>query len=460
MTRRRLKITPVLIALNILVLVLIVLFYGCRMVKYYLQENGGRKDSDDAVLLVDTILKKQSFVDLTKGLVYDEEKEEYRYLGDTSDNYLEYSGITYRILGIDKDKNIRAITDKNVTLMYSGLEKGYDKSYINKWLNYSEDVKLSGFYENNIKESTHYLVNTYLCKDVIDDVKNITCDKNESDNKITILSLYDYYKAGGKSSFLNNGETFYLATNNKNNNNYYITNDGEVSINEMTSKVYGVRPVITISSGTVMISGNGSKDEPYKILEVNPSTLEEATINTYVKFSDQRFKIIHNYGVATKVALDGVIQLDGKDATAFFSKKDNIYSSSKNTVGEYLNKTYIKTLNKDMMVNAYWFTGKLSLDNLDYVSERDSKDTDYIGMYTLTDMFITDYNDILTLSRGIESNQIINIINKDGNLYGDLITNKHRVRPVFYLNKELKITGGDGTVDSPYELGVNDEKEN
>ena len=61
--------------------------------------------------------------------------------------------------------------------MYSGLEKGYDKSYINKWLNYNKDVKLSGFYENNIKESVNYLANTYLCKDVIDDVKNITCDK-------------------------------------------------------------------------------------------------------------------------------------------------------------------------------------------------------------------------------------------------------------------------------------------
>ena len=111
-----------------------------------------------------------------------------------------------------------------------------------------------------------------------------------------------------------------------------------------------------------------------------------------------------------------------------------------------------------MMVNAYWFTGKQSLDNLDYEAERASKDTDYIGMMTLTDMFIGEYNDILTLSRGIESNQIINIINKDGNFYGDLITNKHNVRPVFYLNKELKITGGSGTVDAPYELGESDEK--
>ena len=134
MTRRRLKITPVLVTLNVLVLLLIVAFYGTRMIKYYLKENGKSNDKDNTVLLVDTVLKKQSYVDLTKGLIFDEEKSEYRYLGDVDDNYLEYSGIVYRIIGIDKDNNIKVISDKSVTMMYSGLEKGYDKSYVNKWL--------------------------------------------------------------------------------------------------------------------------------------------------------------------------------------------------------------------------------------------------------------------------------------------------------------------------------------
>ena len=129
MTRRRLKITPVLVTLNVLVLLLIVAFYGTRMIKYYLKENGKSNDKDNTVLLVDTVLKKQSYVDLTKGLIFDEEKNEYRYLGEVDDNYLEYSGILYRIIGIDKEKNIKVISDKSVTMMYSGLEKGYDNIY-------------------------------------------------------------------------------------------------------------------------------------------------------------------------------------------------------------------------------------------------------------------------------------------------------------------------------------------
>ena len=458
MTRRRLKITPVLVTLNVLVLLLIVAFYGTRMIKYYLKENGKSNDKDNTVLLVDTVLKKQSYVDLTKGLIFDEEKNEYRYLGEVDDNYLEYSGIVYRIIGIDKDKNIKVISDKSVTMMYSGLEKGYDKSYVNKWLNYDKDVSGSGVYENNIKESVNYLSNTYYCEDIIDDIKNITCDKNTTNYKISLLSLYDYYKAGGKSSFLNNGETFYLGTLNKDNHNYYITSDGEVSINEISTRTYAVRPVITIISSSVLLSGKGTKDDPYKILEIKPSTLEDTTINTYVSFSNQVFKVIDNSTDATKVALNGVIKENDIDVVKSFGGKNNKYSNSKNTVGYYLNNTYLKTLDSKNIIKSNWYIGALSLDNLDYSNEKNTKINLSVGMLSLGDMFVGDINNVLTLSRGIESDQIINVINKEGNFYGDFITSKYNVRPALYLNNELKITGGNGTFDAPYELGVSDEK--
>ena len=458
MTRRRLKITPVLVTLNVLVLLLIVAFYGTRMIKYYLKENGKSNDKDNTVLLVDTVLKKESYVDLTKGLIFDEEKNEYRYLGEVDDNYLEYSGILYRIIGIDKDKNIKVISDKSVTMMYSGLEKGYDKSYVNKWLNYDKDVPGSGVYENNIKESVNYLSSTYYCEDIIDDIKNINCDKNSTNYKISLLSLYDYYKAGGKSSFLNNGETFYLGTLNKDNHNYYITSDGEVSINEISTKTYAVRPVITIISSSVLLSGKGTKDDPYRILEIKPSTLEDTTINTYVSFSNQVFKVIDNSTDATKVALNGVIKENDIDVVKSFGGKNNKYSNSKNTVGYYLNNTYLKTLDSKNIIKSNWYIGALSLDNLDYSNEKNTKVNLSVGMLSLGDMFVGDINNVLTLSRGIESDQIINVINKEGNFYGDFITSKYNLRPALYLNNELKITGGNGTFDAPYELGVSDEK--
>ena len=100
----------------------------------------------------------------------------------------------------------------------------------------------------------------------------------------------------------------------------------------------------------------------------------------------------------------------------------------------------------------------MSLDNLDYSNEKNTKVNLSVGMLSLGDMFVGDINNVFTLSRGIESDQIINVINEDGNFYGDFITSKYNVRPSLYLNNELKITGGNGTFDAPYELGVSDEK--
>ena len=73
MARRKvLKLTPVLVTLNVLVLLIIASFYITRLVKYYLLENGTKKPNE-ATILVDTSIKKQSYLDLTKGLVLDEE---------------------------------------------------------------------------------------------------------------------------------------------------------------------------------------------------------------------------------------------------------------------------------------------------------------------------------------------------------------------------------------------------
>ena len=114
--KKRLKITPVLIALNIIVLLVIISFYTTRLVKYYLKENGTKK-GNDVVLLSNEILKHQSYLDLTKGLVYDEENNNYKYKGKVNDNYVLYSGMLYRIVGIDNENNIKLVSEDNITMV-------------------------------------------------------------------------------------------------------------------------------------------------------------------------------------------------------------------------------------------------------------------------------------------------------------------------------------------------------
>lgn len=456
MTKRRLKIRPVLIALNVSLLIIIALFYTFRLVKYYLKENG-HKDADTTTLLVDELIKKQSYVDQTKGLVHDKNASIYRYIGKVEDNYLEYSGILFRIVGIDKDNNIKAISDSNLTLMYSGLEKGFDKSYVYKWLNKS-DEKYSGIFENNMDSTDKYLTNTYLCDDVISDLKNINCEKNNNALKITLLSLYDYASAGGKESYLNNGESYYLSTIDDKNNNYFINTTGDVGLNKISSKIYGVRPVITIKNDVALMHGDGSKTSPYAVIEKTISKLSDAYISKYINYSGNTYRVIST-GENVKIALSDNIKDGDKYLEKTFGGKNNIYSTTKKTIGEYLNNTYYKSIkNNDLIVKSSYGIGSNTLDNLDYTAVYSKTNTFNIGMLTLGDMFISDTKNVLTMNRGIESSMIINVINKDGNVFGDLIASKYEVRPTMYLKGDINIVSGDGSIDSPYELGVNNEE--
>lgn len=456
MTKRRLKIRPVLITLNVSLLIIIALFYTFRLVKYYLKENG-HKDADTTTLLVDELIKKQSYVDQTKGLVHDKNASIYRYIGKVEDNYLEYSGILFRIVGIDKENNIKAISDSNLTLMYSGLEKGFDKSYVYKWLNKS-DEKYSGIFENNMDSTDKYLTNTYLCDDVVSDLKNINCEKNNNALKITLLSLYDYASAGGKESYLNNGESYYLSTIDDKNNNYFINTTGDVGLNKISSKIYGVRPVITIKNDVALMHGDGSKTSPYAVIEKTVSKLSNVYVSKYINYSGSTYRIIST-GENVKVALSDNIKDGDKYLEKTFGGKNNIYSTTKKTIGEYLNNTYYKSIkNNDLIVKSSYGIGSNTLDNLDYTAVYSKTNTFNIGMLTLGDMFISDTKNVLTMNRGIESSMIINVINKDGNVFGDLIASKYEVRPTMYLKGDINIVSGDGSIDSPYELGVNNEE--
>ena len=474
MARRKvLKITPILIMLNVLILLFILGFYVTRLVKYYIEENGNIGEEDTTVLLADEVLKKQSMLDDTKGLVYDEKNNIYRYKGEVDDNYLLYSGMLYRIAVIDNEGNLRAVSENNVTMLYSGLEKGFKDSYVNKWLNKSESDN-SGKYESVLFNSDELLSYTYTCLDQIDDLTNITCDEKNNDYKVTLMSLYDYRMAGGKASYLNNGETYSLMNNDGKNENYYVTTDGEIAVATKNSRISQIRPVITISSDAVLLDGNGKIDSPYIIEKHDVKTLKDTYVNNIVKMGDKTFKVIELNDdkvklVATDVLKEKVKETDKetkeekeveKEMLMNFGGSSSAYVTYGYSVGSYLNGTYLDSLElKDKVVESKWYIGKLSLNNLEYTGAyKDSVDAD-IGLLTIGDFYIQEKYNVLTLLRGMEASNMINVINKDGHIFADRISAKYYVRPAFYLDSSVNITSGSGTEKDPYVLGDNKDGE-
>lgn len=457
MARKRvLKITSLLVTLNILVLLLILGYYSFRLVKYYKLEHG--KSSDNSkTLLVDKLRSKESRVDLTKGLVYYEDENIYKYKGEVNDNYLLYSGMMFRIVGIDNRNNIVAVSEDDVTVMFSGLFKGYNDSYINTWLNNTE-TENSGVYQNILYNSEELLESTLICTDKIDDTSNITCKESDDSNYIGLLSLYDYKEAGGKSSYLNNNQSYYLSTVNGENKAYFITESGDISALGTSDKVNGVRPVITINYNTELISGNGKESSPYIIEKHDIKTLRDVYVNNYIKYNDQIFKTVGIYEDSVRVASTKLLQDETGDVVSKFNDGDNEYTS-KTTIGKLLNKTYLESLeNSEYIVDSKWNTGVMTLAELNYGRTFETNVTAKVGMLSLGELYVQDFKGIWTLTKGIESDQVMEVITSDANIYSDVVTSEYNIRAAFNLDNKLKITGGSGTLESPFELGGYDEE--
>ncbi len=456
--RGKLRVGRVLLCINVLVLAVIIGIYTGRLIKYYKLEHANSGENETS-LLVDALRKKRSYVDLTKGLVCDDDTSMCKYKGEVNDNYLTYSGNTYRIIGIDSRNNIYAVSEKNVTLMYSGLEHGYNESYINKWLNMSEKDH-SGIFENSLFNS-ELLDYTNMCSDNINDVEKIECHEINDSNRITLLSLYDYKEAGGKSSFLNNGESYYLSTLNDNKEVYYITPEGDISVIKDISTISGVRPVITINYNTELLGGKGTSKDPYVIEKHDIKTLADVYVGNYVSFNNVTYKVVNRTEDTTKVAGIAVLADDEGDLLKPFGGSSNIYSTRSKTIGRYLNDEYLKGIeNSSYIVESKWYTGNLELGNLDYANKYASSVSAKIGMLSIADMYVQDLKNVLTISRGIESSDVVSVITKEGNVYSDSINNEYNIRSSFYLKSDMKIIEGEGSKDKPYVLGVeNEDKE-
>jgi len=448
---KRINLRSLVVTLNILVLLIIIIFYLSRMVYFYKKENDVVKNTGN-VTFHSILVNKQSLVDFSKGLIFDEKNNSYVFKGLVEDNYIKYSGILFRIMGIDSSGNLKLVSDDSLTIMYSGLNKGFESSFINSWLNTNEEVENSGYFERNFNDKNSYIVNTNTCNDVISDLTNVTCDEQTYDDGFSIMSLYDYINAGAKESYLNNGKDFYLRTLNDKNNNYYVASTGEIGTDTTTTKVRGVRVVFSIKSNIKLLSGNGTINNPYVVEENNPKVLTDLNIADTLLYSNMNWKVVERNEENIKVVLVDKIKTDEEYKIIKFGGNNSVYVVD-NNIGKYLNNEFYNSLeNKEYIVDGKWFTGSNSLSNLDYKAKYTSSVDAKVGILGFSDLFVNELSNIFTLTRGIEASNLIMVINKDGHAYADYISKEYNIRPSIYLNGKLEIESGKGYANNPYKI--------
>ena len=328
----------------------------------------------------------------------------YYYKGEDSLNYLKYGNLLFRIVKIYKDGSMDIITNNSINSLYN---KNND---VHKYIN---DV----FYENIDHD---YLNTSPYCEDVIDDAKNITCDKINFSSYVKLLPLSDYVNSiDSEKTYLSD---MWLGTNGS--DFVWVINDGKL-VKDKDGSINDVYPVVTINNSIKYLSGDGSYDNPY-IVKSN------SKIGAYVKILDDTYIVNEISGSNLKLSL--------------VSDKILVRKMFNSNFIDELNLDYYNELEyKDLLVK--YKVGISEYKDTYKDSYKDKKEV-YIGYPMVSDLKLdTLINDYYLINSG---NTIYYYNN--GLKIGDKNLSM-KIRPVIMI-KSLKIGDGSGTMDDPYIVEV------
>ena len=448
MKKTKLKIQNIIIFFNTIIILGIISFYGYRLIHFYRQENPKEIEKFN---LSETITLKKNITTIGDGLY--KEDDIYIFKGKEVNNYLEYSGYLFRIILIDENNNIELITEESLTNLAWGIESDYEKSYIKNWLIGEEEHK--GIFYYSLNNPDNYLIDFDFCIEKVNE-NSKECQENTK-SKVGLLSLLEYKRAGGSKSFLQTDNYWWLS-NPSEDGVWYVYSNGKINdVANMGAEYYsyGVRPVIKIKGNLDVISGDGSKNNPYKIEKEGTNILKDKNVGKYIKYSDLTWRIIEKNDKYIRVALDGFI--NAEDSKMKFSSYSNVYSPN-NDIGKYLNTTFYNTLDNTYMVDGLVYTNRYdSTVDFDYKGIFASNITAKVGMMQVGDLFINDYTDYYLVSRTSTYVGTVYKVVENNSLYADFPTSEANIRPTIFLNIESPIKSGDGSIESPYVIGDNNE---
>lgn len=404
-------------------------FYGYRTYYYYHLTHDIVKN----ITLKDKLTSLNNIAYQNDGLY---EKDGYFYYkGNNVSNYLYYSGRLFRI--IDINDGIRIIEDETLTNLVFKMDSNYEESLIHKWLKE---------YVNTLKDRDFYLKKNKWCNAKID-IENYDCQETIEDI-VGLISVEDYLQAGAKNSYLNN-ETYYWTINEDTlGNPLYINSEG--NINNIYHKddnyfSYGVRPVITLKEDIPLISGDGSKNNPYIIEELGNALLKDNSIGSFVEYYNDNYRILNIVDDGILLIYDGVLDIE--------QKYDEVI--------KYLNNEFLKRYNSKDLVLIDYGVSEYSLHNKYEISSKNNQ-KNYVTIPKIGDMFINAYDNYWLNNYSDSELGLYYIIDENEMLFADLKSNTHRIRPIIKLNIETVISTGLGTRDNPLviEEGDQDAKEN
>ena len=428
---------------SLLLMVVAGVYYGYRSLFYYSKQN--YRLSAEAATLKSRVTNDNSLVKDGDGLHQD--TDGYYFKGNSVNNYIKYSNRLFRIIRINNNDTIKVISDDIGTSFMWGVDSKYDNSNVNHWLDNTNN-KNSGVYYNTLAGIDKLTVKTEYTIDSLNKDK-VVPGKDKYKSSVTTLGIKDYIDAGGKNSFLNISKAFWVLGY-QDEQNLYVSPEGSIEETN-TYESYGVRAVITLKKNISVVSGNGTKDDPYIINQENYKN----DVDNYVKLGNDLWKINvdSKEGYYTMYAAD-YLKI-GDVITSPYDLEGNVIfdSNERKNIGYFLNHNYYDTLTyRDLLLPTPWKIGEISLDN-DYIYYKnfDNEDLAKVGLLNIFDYYSGELDDFFYLNNTGEVSDMVFIHNREGYLEEDGVDEYRKVVPCISISKN-RIKGGTGTKEDPYRV--------
>lgn len=185
-----------------------------------------------------------------------------------SGEYIEYSGVLWRIVEVNKDGTTKIVSNKVVKKNGDKITTFYDTPDEIKQYNPKQNGNVGYYINNKVSEyiETSYFVNKEVKVPIYE--KDILYKKEVSTKKYKVKlsapNMYEMYSAFSYDS--DEMKSYWLINSSK--EKYYksaITDIGVVLIKIGDYDEYGVRVVGNLSENIFIVKGKGTKENPYHI---------------------------------------------------------------------------------------------------------------------------------------------------------------------------------------------------
>ena len=302
----------------------------------------------------------------------------------------------------------------------------------------------------------------------------------EVESSVGLLNSYEYNAVGKLSSYLNNSLQWWTLTPNPTGGVITVGINGGIGGNAV-SAANGIRPSINLKPEIKIVSGNGTEDNPYRLMGDNDKDLNGVKLNTrysgeYISFGtgeNNLYRIVsHETEGLTKITSAEPLKENGKFKTMAFG--DGVYYSNTNEVGSFLNGEYLDSGNyltseQVNMIedNTTWYLGTVGsgasyrlakYGDINMSNLTSNITISKVGLLRLGELMGGQYNNSsnnanCTYLTPINSANIWNMI-QFGQAYSYAPSSSVGIKPSLNLKSNVIITGGNGTLQNPFTIAL------